>query len=63
MAALTRSQIALLKDLKAAAEHGRIIRLTSISRDEVARLVAMQYIKRHRQTQHFVVTERGREAL
>jgi hypothetical protein len=63
--ALTRNQIELLKELKAAGEHGRIIRLRSISisRPEVVHLIAMQYVKRLRHTQHFVITERGREAL
>jgi hypothetical protein len=61
--ALTRRQIALLKELKAAGEHGRIIRLKLISRDEVARLTDLQYIKRLPHKMRFVITERGREAL
>jgi hypothetical protein len=61
--ALTRRQIALLKELNAAGEHGRILRLRLISRDEVAHLIDTQYIKRLRHSQHFVITERGREAL
>jgi DNA-binding MarR family transcriptional regulator len=61
---LTRNQIELLKELKAAGEHGRILRLaTSMSRTEVTQLIAMQYIKRLRHSKHFVITERGQEAL
>jgi len=63
MASLTRNQIALLKELKAAGEHGRIISLTSISRAEVAHLIGVQYIKRVRRTTRYVITERGGEAL
>jgi hypothetical protein len=63
MAALTRNQIELLKELKAAGVHGRRIRLAPISRDEVAHLMAMQYIKRLHHRMLFVITERGREAL
>jgi hypothetical protein len=63
MAALTRNQIELLKELKAAGEDGRRIRLTPISRTEVTHLVDMQYIKRLRHRMLFVITERGREAL
>jgi len=61
--ALTKRQIALLKELQSAGEHGRMIRLKLISRDEVAHLIAVQYIKRLRHTQHYVITDRGREAL
>ena len=61
---LTRNQIELLKELKAAGEHGRILRLaTSMTRTEVTQLIAMGYIKRLRHSQHFVITERGQEAL
>jgi hypothetical protein len=61
---LTRNQIELLKELKAAGEHGRILRLaTSMSRTEVKQLIAMQYIKRLGHSKHFVITERGEEAL
>jgi hypothetical protein len=63
MDALTKHQIALLKKLQSAGEHGRMIRLKLISRDEVAHLIAVQYIKRLWHTQHYVITERGREAL
>ena len=48
MDALTRHQIALLKELQSAGEHGRMIRLKLISRGEVAHLIAVQYIKRLR---------------
>jgi hypothetical protein len=61
---LTRNQIELLKELKAAGEHGRILRLaTSMSRTEVTHLIAMQYIRRLPHKQHFVITVRGQEAL
>jgi hypothetical protein len=63
MASLTRNQIELLKELKAAGEHGRRIRLAPISRAEVEHLIAMQYIRRLRHRMLFVITERGREAL
>ena len=61
---LTRNQTELLKELKAAGEHGRILRLaTSMTRTEVMQLIAMGYIKPLRHSQHFVITERGQEAL
>jgi hypothetical protein len=63
MASLTRNQIELLKELKAAGEHGRRIHLAPISRAEVEHLIAMQYIKRLWHRMMFVITERGREAL
>jgi hypothetical protein len=63
MDALTKHQIALLKELQFAGAHGRTIRLASISRAEVAHLVAMQHIKRIKRTKRYVITERGREAL
>ena len=61
--ALTPDQIALLKQLKAAGEHGRVIRLASISRTEVARLINLQYISRFRHTKLYAITDRGRQAL
>jgi hypothetical protein len=36
---------------------------SSMTRTEVTQLIAMGYIKRLRHSQHFVITERGQEAL
>jgi hypothetical protein len=60
---LTRNEIELLKELKAAGEHGRIIGLASISSAEVAHLVREQYIKRLPGTKLYAITDRGRKAL
>ena len=59
---LTRNEIRLLKELKAAGERGRII-TAQTSSAEVAHLMSARYIKRLSGTKLFVITERGREAL
>jgi hypothetical protein len=61
--ALTRNQTELLKEFKAAGEHGRIISMAEISRAEVVHLIGVHYIKQVRRTIRYVITERGREAL
>jgi hypothetical protein len=61
--ALNRNEITLLKELKAAGEHGRIIGLAPISSAEVAYLIRVQYIKRLPGTKLYAITDRGREAL
>ena len=60
---LTRNEIQLLRELKAAGEHGRIIAAVPTSSAEVAHLIGAQYIKRLPVTKLYVITERGREAL
>jgi len=60
---LTGNEIQLLKELKAAGEHGRNIAAVTISSTEVAHLVGVQYIKRLHGTKLYAITERGREAL
>jgi hypothetical protein len=63
MVSLTRNQIELLKELKAAGERGRIIGLAPISSTEVAHLISVEYIKRLPGTKLYAITGRGREAL
>jgi len=63
MVSLTRNEMELLKELKAAGEHGRIIGLAPISSTEVAHLISVEYIKRLSGTKLYAITDRGREAL
>jgi hypothetical protein len=58
---LTRGEIQLLKELKAAGGHGR--RVTGTSSTEIAHLVGAQCIKRFRSTKLYVITGRGRQAF
>jgi hypothetical protein len=58
---LTRTEIQLLKELKAAGEHGR--RIAGISSAEIAHLVGAQYIKRLPGMKLYAITERGRRVL
>jgi len=53
---LTKSEVQLLKELKAAGEHGR--RIAGTSSAEIAHLIGAQYIKKL-----YPITERGRQAL
>jgi hypothetical protein len=58
---LTRTEIQVLKGLKAAGEHGR--RIAGISSAEIAHLVGAQYVKRLPGMKLHAITERGRRAL
>jgi hypothetical protein len=58
---LTKSELQLLKELKAAGEHGRPI--AGISSAEIAHLARAHYIKRLPGMKLYVITERGRQAL
>jgi hypothetical protein len=58
---LTKTEIQLLKVLKAAGKHGRHI--VGISSDVIAHLRGAQYVKRLPGMRHYAITERGRQAL
>ena len=58
---ITQSEVQLLKELKAAGEHGR--RIAGTSSAEIAHLIGAQYIKRHPGMKLYAITERGRRAL
>ena len=60
---LTANEIRLLKELKAAGEHGRIIGLAPISSAEVAHLLDLHYIKRIHGTKLYAIRAGGRKAL
>jgi hypothetical protein len=62
---LTRDEIWFLKALRAAGERGRIVSPLA-SRAGLARLVEVQYVTRHPQSERrtlYVITNRGRQAL
>jgi len=58
---LTRTEIQLLKELKAAGEHGR--RIAGVSSAEISHLIGAQCIKRLPGMKLYTITERGRQAL
>jgi hypothetical protein len=58
---ITQSEVQLLKELKAAGEHGR--RIAGTSSAEIAHLIGAQYIKRLPGMKLYAITERGRRAL
>jgi hypothetical protein len=58
---LTKSEIQLLKELKAAGDHGR--RIAGPSSAEIAPLIGAQYIERLPGMKLYAITERGRRAL
>jgi DNA-binding MarR family transcriptional regulator len=58
---LTKSEIQLLKELKAAGEHGR--RIAGTSSAEIAHLIGARYIKRLPGMKLYSITERGRQVL
>ena len=60
-ARLTKSEVQLLKELKAAGEHGR--RIAGTSSAEIAHLISAQYIKPLPGMKLYAITERGRQAL
>ena len=62
---LTRDEIWFLKALRAAGERGRIVS-APISRAALARLVEVQYVTTHPQSERrmlYIITDRGRQAL
>ena len=62
MDALAKHQIALLKELQSAGEYCTAIKwATSPLEINFKRII--RHIKRLRHKQHYVITERGREAL
>jgi hypothetical protein len=58
---LTKSEVQLLQELKAAGEHGR--RIAGTSSAEIAHLIGSQYIKRLPGMKLYAITERSRRAL
>jgi hypothetical protein len=54
---LTKTEIQLLKELKAAGKHGRHI--AGISSAIIAHLLGAQYVKRLPGRKHYAITERG----
>ena len=58
---LTKSEVHLLKELKAAGEHGR--RVAGTSSAEIAHLISAQYIKPLPGMKLYAITERGRQVL
>jgi hypothetical protein len=58
---LTKSEAQLLKELRAAGEHGR--RIASTSSAEIAHLISALCIKRLPGMKLYSITERGRQAL
>jgi hypothetical protein len=58
---LTRSEVRLLKELKAAGEHGR--RFAGASSAEIAHLIGAQYVKRLPGMKLHAITEGGRQVL
>ena len=62
---LIRDEIWFLKALRAAGERGRVVS-TPISRAALARLVEVQYVTTHPQSELrtlYIITDRGRQAL
>jgi len=60
-ARLAKSEIQVLKELKAAGEHGR--RIAGSSSAEIAHLIGAQYIERLPGMKLYAITDRGRRAL
>jgi hypothetical protein len=60
---LTKSEVQLLKEMKAAGQHGR--RIVGTPSAEIAHLIGAQYIKRLKLPgmKLYAITERGRQAL
>jgi hypothetical protein len=58
---LTKTEIQLLKELKAAGKHGRYI--AGIASTTIAHLRGAQYVKRLPGIKHYAITKRGRQAL
>jgi hypothetical protein len=58
---MTKSEVQLLKELKAAGEHGR--RIAGTSSIEIAHLMGAEYMKRLSGMKLYAITERGRRAL
>jgi hypothetical protein len=58
---LTKSEVRLLEELKAAGEHGR--RIAGTSSTEIAHLTGAHYIERLVGMKLYAITERGRQAL
>jgi hypothetical protein len=58
---LTKSEVQLLKELKAAGERGR--RIAGTSSTEIAHLMGAEYMKRLSGMKLYAITERGRRAL
>ena len=58
---LTTSEVDLLKELKAAGEHGR--RIAETSSAEIAHLIGAEYMRRLPSMKLYAITERGRQAL
>jgi hypothetical protein len=58
---LTKTEIQLLKELKAVGKHGRHI--AGISSAIIAHLLGAQYVQRLPGRKHYAITERGRQAL
>ena len=59
---LTRSEVDLLKGLKAAGDHGRRI-AAGTSKAEITHLISAQYIKRLPGMKLYAITARGQRAL
>jgi len=62
---LTRDEIWFLKALRAAGKRGRIVSALA-SRARLARLVDVQYVTQHPQSERktlYIITDRGRQAL
>jgi len=60
-ARLTKSEIQLLKELRAAGEHGR--RIAGTLSAEIAHLIGAQYIKRLPGMKLYAIADHGRRAL
>ena len=58
---LTKCEVQLLKELKAAGEHGR--RIAGTSSAEIAHLIGAHYIERLAGMKLYAITERGLQAL
>jgi hypothetical protein len=58
---LTKSEIQLLKELKAAGGHGR--RIAGTSSAEIAHLIGAHCVERLPGMKLYAITERGRQAL
>jgi hypothetical protein len=58
---LTKSEVQLLKELRAAGERGR--RIAGTSSAEITYLIGAQYMKRLPGMKLYAITERGQQAL